>query len=102
MQANFGYKDGSGEFYITLDTDRCNGCGDCVSACPAGILELADNEYDPLAEGQIAVVKHSNRKTIKYDCGPCKPASGEHSLSSGERLLACMNACSPKAISHSW
>ncbi len=95
MKASFGYNDGSGEFYITLDTDKCNGCGDCVAACPAHIIELADNEYDPLAESRIAVVKHANRNTLKYDCGPCKPLSGAYAL-------PCVNACKPVAISHSW
>lgn len=95
MLANFGYKDGSGEFYITLDTDRCTGCGDCVPACPAHILELRDNEYDPLAEIKIAVVKEANRKSIKYDCAACKPASGA-------RVLPCVTACQPGAIAHSW
>ncbi len=95
MHANFGYNDGSGEFYITLDTDKCNGCGDCVPACTAHILELADNEYDPLTSGQIVVVRHANRKTMKYDCGPCKPPSGA-------RSLPCLNACKAGALSHSW
>ena len=95
MQANFGYKDGSGEFFITIDTDKCDGCGDCVPVCPAHTLELADNEFDPLAEGRIAVVRRASRKTIKYDCGPCKPPTGE-------RHLACMTACKPGAIVHSW
>jgi ferredoxin len=120
MQANFGYKDGSGDFFITLDTTRCTGCGDCVPACPARIWELAENEYDPLAEGQIAVVKRRNLKSIKYDCGPCKPASGPTGpgLPTGAplgtrtpsgrmpfghgRSLPCVNACRPRAISHSW
>lgn len=95
MRANFGYTDGSGEFYITLDTTKCNGCGDCVTACPAQILQLAENEYDPLAESKIGVVKQSNRNTIKYDCGPCKPPSGV-------RALPCVNACKPGALAHSW
>jgi ferredoxin len=93
--ANFGYQDGSGEFFITLDTAKCNGCGDCVTACPAQILQLAENEYDPLAEGKVSVVKPANRKTIKYDCGPCKPPSGV-------RVLPCLNACKPGALAHSW
>ncbi|MCL4488168.1 MAG: 4Fe-4S dicluster domain-containing protein [Chloroflexi bacterium] len=78
-----------------MDTDRCSGCGDCIAACPAHILELADNEFDPLAQGQIAMVKPAHRKTIKYDCGPCKPASGA-------RALPCVTACKPGALTHSW
>ena len=31
MIANYGYKDGSGDWFISIDTDRCNGCGKC---CP--------------------------------------------------------------------
>jgi hypothetical protein len=27
MIANYGYKDGSGEFFISIDTDCCDGCG---------------------------------------------------------------------------
>ncbi len=41
MRANYGYADGTGEFYLTIDTDKCNGCGDCVEACPQGIFELS-------------------------------------------------------------
>ena len=95
MQANFGYRDGSGEFYITLETDHCNGCGDCVSVCPAKMWELAANEYNPLAEGRIAMIKVASRKSVKYDCGPCKPPSGA-------RSLPCVSACKTAAISHSW
>lgn len=95
MKANFGYKDGSGEYFITIDTDACTGCGDCVPVCPAQILELRDNEYDPLAETRIAVVKEPNRKSIKYDCAPCKPTGSKPAL-------PCVKACQPNAITHSW
>ena len=27
MLANYGYKDASGDFFITIDTDKCDGCG---------------------------------------------------------------------------
>ncbi len=42
--ANFEYNDGSGEFFISIDTDRCSGCGDCVCLVwefVIGILNLA-------------------------------------------------------------
>ncbi len=32
-KANYGYKDGSGEYFITIDTDLCNSCGKCAEAC---------------------------------------------------------------------
>ena len=30
MIANYGFKDGSGDWFIVIDTDKCNGCGKCV------------------------------------------------------------------------
>lgn len=94
MIANFGYKDGSGDYFISIDTDKCNGCGDCVPVCPAGVLEIRDNEYDPLADDQMAVVSELHRKKIKYSCSECK---GE-----GKGPLPCVAACEPGAIAHSW
>ena len=95
MLANYGYKDGSGEFFITIDTDKCNGCGDCVQACPYGVLEVRPDDSDPLRDEPVAAVTEAERKKIKYTCAPCKPVSGE-------RKLPCVLACEPAAISHSW
>ena len=39
MLANYGYKNGSGDYFITIDTDKCNGCGDCVDACPVHAIK---------------------------------------------------------------
>lgn len=95
MLANFGYKDGSGEFYITLDTDKCDGCGDCVPVCPSHILELADNEFDPMGDSQVVLVKETHRRRIKYDCAPCKPPDRQVGL-------PCVTACPTHALAHSW
>lgn len=95
MKANYGYKDGSGEFFITVDTDLCDGCGQCVEACPAGVLEVVENEMDPLVEELVAVVTEEHRKKIKYSCAPCKPTSGSLEL-------PCVLACTPGALMHSW
>ena len=94
-KANYGYKDGSGEYYITIDTDLCNSCGKCVEACPEGVLEMAEDELDPLGDEIIATVSDEHRKKIKYSCAPCKPA-GE------TKPLPCVLACEPKALEHSW
>lgn len=98
MIANYGYKDGSGLWLITIDSDQCDGCGECAAACPYDILEIVNNEYDPLAEGSIPAVKEQYRKKIKYSCAPCKPV-GEMS---GEVAEPCIKACPREAISHSW
>lgn len=94
-QANYGYSDGSGDWYISIDTELCNGCGDCVNACPAGLLEMVEDEYDPLSNDLKASINISHRKSIKYGCSPCKPV--------GDRPpLPCVAACELGAIAHSW
>lgn len=94
MIANYGFKDGSGDWYVTIDTDKCNGCSKCVEACPANTLEVAEDEYDPFGEEQVARVVVEERKKIRYTCAPCKPDFGAESA-------PCVAACEPGAISHS-
>jgi Fe-S-cluster-containing hydrogenase component 2 len=93
VKANYGYMDGSGEYYITIDTDLCIECPDhgCVKACPAGLFEIIVDDYDD----EVASIKEDHRKKVKYDCGPCKPVT--------ERpVLPCVAACKPGALTHSW
>ena len=84
--ANYGYQDGSGEYYITIDTDRCDGCGLCAEACSEDLFEMVTDDYDELA----AMVKPKVATQIGYlcraaDCG-----------------YKCHEACQRGAISHSW
>ena len=95
MIGNYGYEDGSGEYFISLDTDKCNGCGDCVEACPYGVFETGEDAYDPFREDPVATVTDEHRKKIKYTCAPCKPLADRPPL-------PCMEACKPGAIQHSW
>jgi len=89
--ANYGYRDGSGEYFIIINTDRCDGCGQCGEACPQDVLEIIINDYDDV----VAAVTEAHRNKIKYSCGPCKTTSGA-------KNLPCISACKPGAISHSW
>jgi len=96
MIANYGYKDASGDFFITIDTNKCNGCGDCAPACPAEIFLVVDEDpNDPMSEEPVAVVSGEKKKKLKYECGPCKQASDGSPL-------PCVEACKAGAISHSW
>ncbi|MDR3561690.1 MAG: 4Fe-4S binding protein [Negativicutes bacterium] len=96
MLANYGYKDGSGSFFITIDTDKCNGCGECARVCPSGVFTIEDEDpNDPLREGAIAIIAREKKTKLKYECNPCKPT--------GERpALPCVKACGNAALSHSW
>jgi ferredoxin len=94
MIANYGFKDGSGDWHITIDTDKCTGCGDCIVACPAHALEITENEYDPFGNQHVAQIIEEERKKVKYTCAPCKPGFGAEPT-------PCVAACEPRAISHS-
>jgi ferredoxin len=94
MIANYGFKDGSGDWYVVLDTDKCNGCGKCPEVCPAKILEVGPDEIDIFREESVAFVKHEERKKVRYSCAPCRPGYGEEPP-------PCVRVCEPKAISHS-
>lgn len=93
MRANYGYKDGSGEFFITIETDACVKCEDkpCVKACPEGVLDIVEDDYDD----EVAVVKDEFRRKLKYVCAPCKPVSDRPPL-------PCVVACPADTIEHSW
>ncbi len=96
MLANYGYSDGSGNYFITIDTDKCHGCGNCAIACPADVIEVVEEDpNDPLNDEPVAIVRQDKRKKLRYECGPCKP------LTDGPGL-PCVLACKPGAIGHSW
>jgi Fe-S-cluster-containing hydrogenase component 2 len=92
MKAHYGYEDGSGRYYITVDTDLCDGCEQCVKLCPSGVLAMV--EEDPVEERMVAAVAAAHGKKIKYSCAPCK--------ATGHGALPCVAACPPRAIVHSW
>jgi ferredoxin len=94
MQAFYGFKDGSGDWFVIIDADTCNGCGRCVEVCPAHALVVGEDEFDPLSEKHLARVKEGERKKIRYACAPCQPGYGEDKP-------PCVVACEPGAISHS-
>ena len=89
--AHYGYSDGSGEYYISIDSGKCDGCGECVMACTKGLFEVALDDYDDL----VARVKDAFQKELKYLCATCKAVPGE-------QALPCIAACKAEAITRSW
>lgn len=89
--ANYGYADGSGTWYVIIDSGKCDGCGKCVEVCKEHVFEVITDDYDDL----VATVKQEKRKSIKYLCNPC--------ISTTEKKnLPCYLACEKGAIAHSW
>jgi Fe-S-cluster-containing hydrogenase component 2 len=89
---HYGYVDGSGEYFIVIDSGKCNGCNECVQNCPQKALELI-MEFIDLEDKTVAAVTEQHRKKIRYTCAECKPA---------ENKTPCVLACSKRAISCVW
>jgi ferredoxin len=88
----YGYADGSGEYYIVIDADKCDGCGKCVKTCPQNVLQLETMLID-LDDKTVASVTEEQRKKLRYSCSECKPESGQ---------TPCTSSCGQKAVKTSW
>jgi len=88
----YGYCDGSGEYYIAIDSDKCNGCDKCVQKCPQKALQL-ETVFINLEDKTVATVIEEQRKKIKYTCAPCKPETNNP---------PCVVACEAKAVKCLW
>ncbi len=97
MIANYGYEDGSGFYYITIDGDHCARCDHrgCVTACPQGVFAIEMDDYDDF----VAVVTEEARKRLRELCSPCKGRNGGQGL---QLKLPCTSACPAGALRHSW
>jgi predicted CoA-substrate-specific enzyme activase len=91
MKVQYGYTDGTGDYFITVDTELCDGCEKCVEACPSGILTM-----DKDGRGQPKVkVKEEVRKKLGFMCPGIKACQQNNELN-------CQSVCSKNAIGHSW
>ena len=97
MIANYGYEDGSGPYYITVDGDSCVTCREhgCVRACPQNAYAIEIDDYDDY----VAIVVESARKQLRELCSVCKGRSADIGP---DRGLPCVDACPGGALRHSW
>lgn len=35
-------------YNVTVDEDKCVGCGECVDVCPVNVYEMKDGKSDPV------------------------------------------------------
>ena len=91
MLANYGYIDGTGEYYIIIDTAKCDACARCVEACPAGLFQVTTDDYDR----DVAEVKPDLVAKVSYLC----PG---HSACARSHGTTCQTVCEGEAISHTW
>ena len=89
---HYGYMDGSGEYYVVLDSDKCNGCGKCIQKCPQNALEMV-TEFVDLEDKNIPAVKEAHRKKVRYTCAQCEPQ---------QKKTPCILACERGAINCIW
>ena len=92
MIINYGYIDGSGEYFIVVDSDKCNGCRKCVEQCPQSALQM-ETEFIDLEDKPVVAVTDEQRKNIRYTCAACNPK---------ENRTPCVLACKQGAITCIW
>ena len=91
MIANYGYEDGSGHYYIKIDTSKCAECLDkgCIRVCPEKLFTTELDDFDD----EVVLIREDARNTLQTNCAQCK-CSTEKEL--------CAAACTANAISFSW
>jgi ferredoxin len=90
-RVQYGYTDATGDYFITVDLTSCDGCGECVSACPAGIFEVVHED----GRQPEARVKETARKRLSILCPGYNTCSNEHEGN-------CLSSCQRDAISLTW
>lgn len=86
----YGYDDGTGSYFISIDEALCSGCGKCVDICPAGIFTMFQRNGRNTSE-----VKEEARKRLPI---LCPGIEGCRKLNS----ITCQTVCNENAIEHSW
>lgn len=92
MKANYGYSDGSGNYFVTVDGEKCDACGLCLPVCPAGLFEIG-----PVDGGENkAKIKDTLRRKLAQLC------PGAETCRRQLKGKNCQTVCPKGAISHSW
>ncbi|MEM0216959.1 MAG: 4Fe-4S binding protein [Candidatus Bathyarchaeia archaeon] len=82
----------SGEYYIVIDSDKCDGCEDCAKKCPKSVLEAVKMMVD-IEERCLISVKEEYRNKLRYVCAQCMPEKTKP---------PCVATCEKNAIEWIW
>ena len=91
MVIHYGYEDGSGQYYVSIDAEKCDACNSCIEKCPQRILTI-DTVMIDIEDKRVAVVDEAQRKKIQYTCASC------HQL----KEIPCVRACAKGAVVATW
>ncbi|NCC66873.1 MAG: 4Fe-4S dicluster domain-containing protein [Clostridia bacterium] len=91
MIANYGYEDGSGHYYIKIDTSKCAECENkaCITVCPEKLFATELDDFDD----EVVIIREEVRHTLATNCANCKRQGGTE---------PCIKACPEGAITLSW
>ena len=91
MVIHYGYEDGSGRYYVSIDAEKCDACNACIEKCPESVLKI-DTVMIDLEDKQVAVVDETQRKKLQYTCAICHQG----------KEIPCIRACEKGAITATW
>lgn len=91
MKANYGYEDGTGTYYIGIDTNKCADCSGhfCMTACPNALFQCEEDDF----EDEIVVIKNEYVHRLAEFCAECKK---------GDQNEKCRAVCDKNAITFTW
>lgn len=97
MLSSYGFQDGSGIYYIQIDTDQCSVCDGkpCVSACPAKLFEIFEDDDDE----EVVRIREDVRNKLKDECVVCKSRDDTEGK---VQVPLCVQACPNHALKHTW
>lgn len=93
MRANYGFEDGTGNYFITIDTDKCVQCEthDCIDVCPQHVYLIDEDDWGD----DVLIVSSEKVHKLRECCVSCKTGTTSETA-------PCIGACKYNAIVHSW
>ena len=94
MTAYYGFEDGSGNYYIKINTNLCQKCKDkpCINSCPNTLFSKINDDYGT----ETIEIEAGRQHSIQAACDNCKLVCHSNDT------LPCHKACPYHAIEHTW